>query len=109
MLDALDECHTQTGSCAKELLPWIRDLLGSGQKNIRLFATSRLEQGIQSTLNELVDEDHRIPIQSDFTGGDINAYIRTRIKKGDSSKGWRKEPNVQEEIEVALMQKTDGI
>lgn len=109
VLDALDECQTRTGSRTEGLLSWVKDLLGSGQNNVRLIATSRSEQDIQSTLGEMIDEDHRIPIQSDLTRDDINAYIRTRVREGDGLKRWRKQQDVQEEIEAALIQKANGM
>jgi len=109
VLDALDECQTRTGSHTEGFFAWIKDLLGSRQKNVHLIATSRPEQDIQSTLTELIDEEHRIPIQSDLTRDDINAYIRTRVREGDGLKRWRKQQDVQEEIEAALMQKANGM
>jgi Cdc6-like AAA superfamily ATPase len=109
VLDALDECSTRTGSRTEGLLSWIRDLLDSGKKNVHILVTSRPEQDIQSTLKDLVDEENIIPIQSGLISGDIDAYIRTRVREGDGLKRWRKQSNVQEEIETALMQKADGM
>ena len=86
VLDALDECSTRSGPRTEGLLSWIRELLGSGQKNVHFLATSRPEQDIQSTLSELVDEDYRISIQSDLTRTDVNAFIHTRIREGGGLK-----------------------
>jgi hypothetical protein len=60
-------------------------------------------------LKDLVDEENIIPIQSGLISGDIDAYIRTRVREGDGLKRWQKQSNVQEEIETALMQKADGM
>lgn len=109
VLDALDECYTRTRSSAESLLSWIRDLLRSERNNVHFIATSRPEQDIQSRLSELIDEKHRIPIQSDLTRNDVNAYIRTRVREGDGLRRWRKQPDVQKEIEAALMQRADGM
>ena len=109
VLDALDECQTRKGSRNDGLLSWIRDLLGLERNNGHLIATSRPEHDIQSTLSEIIGEEHRIPIQSDLTRDDINAYIHTRVREGDGLKRWRKHPDVQEEIEAALFQKADGM
>ena len=109
VLDALDECQTRTGPRNDGVLSWIRDLLGSGQKNMYLIATSRPEQDIQSALSELISQEHRIPLQSDLTRDDINAYIRTRVVEGVGLKRWRKQPDMQEEIEAALIDKANGM
>ena len=76
---------------------------------MHLIATSRPEQDIQSTLSELIGEEHRIPIQSDLTRGDINSYIHTRVREGDGLKRWGKRLDVQEEIGPALIQKANGM
>ena len=109
VLDALDECRTRTGPRIKGLLSWVRDLLRPGQRKVHFLATSRPEQDIQSTLSELVDEEHRISIQSDLTRDDINAYIHTRVREGHDLKRWRDYPEVQGEIEAALKQKANGM
>jgi hypothetical protein len=57
----------------------------------------------------MVGEEHKVPIQSDLICDDINAYIRTRVREGDGLKRWRNQQDVQEEIEVALIQKANGM
>ena len=109
VLDALDECQTRTGSRNEGLLSWVRGILSSEHNNVHFITTSRPEQDIQSTFSELIGEEHRIYIQSDLTRDDINAYIRTRVREGDGLKRWRKQLDVQEDIEAALIKKTDGM
>jgi hypothetical protein len=109
VLDALDECCTRTGSHTEGLLSWIKDLLGSCQRNIHLLVTSRPEHDIQSKLSDLVHEKNTIPIQSDLISGDIQVYVHTRVKQGDGLKRWREQPEVQDEIEAALIGKANGM
>ena len=109
ILDALDECSTRAGPRTEGLLSWIRDLLGSGPKNVQFLVTSRPEHDIQSTLTKVVNEDYRIPIQSDLIRGDINAYIHTRVREGSGLKRWQEHPDVQEEIEAVLRRKANGM
>ncbi|KAF2473448.1 purine and uridine phosphorylase [Lindgomyces ingoldianus] len=109
VLDALDECCTRMGSHTEGLLSWIRDLLGSRQRNVHLLVTSRPEQDIQSKLNDLVHEENRIHLQSNLISDDIYAYIHTRVREGDGLRRWRERPEVQDEIEAALVQKANGM
>lgn len=109
VLDALDECRTRTGSHTEGLLSWIGDLLGSKQRKVHLLVTSRPEQDIQSKLNDLVYTENIIPLQSNLISGDIDEYICTRVRKDNSLKRWRERPEIQDEIEDALMQKANGM
>jgi Cdc6-like AAA superfamily ATPase len=109
VLDALDECSTRTGSHTKGLLSWIKELMGSSQRNIHLLVTSRPEHDIQSKLSNLVHEENIIPIQSDLVSDDIQAYIHTRVRQGEGLKRWREQLEVQEEIEAALTLKANGM
>lgn len=94
VLDALDECQTRTGLPTEGLLSWMRDLLGSGQRNVHLLVTSRPEQDIQSKLNDLVYKENTTPIQSGLISGDIHAYIHTRVRQGDGLNRWWEQPEV---------------
>jgi hypothetical protein len=109
VLDALDECCTRTGTHTKGLLSWIKDLLGSCQRNIHLLVTSRPEQDIQSKLSDLVHKENTIPIQSDLISGDIYAYIHTRVRQGDGLRRWREQREVQDEIKAALIRKANSM
>ena len=109
VLDALDECRTRIGPPTEGLLSWIRHLLGLRQRNVHLLVTSRLEQDIQSNLSDIVQKENIIPIQSDLVRDDIQAYVHTKVRQGDGLRRWREQPEVQDEIEAALMQKANGM
>ncbi|KAH0562441.1 hypothetical protein GP486_002866 [Trichoglossum hirsutum] len=109
VLDALDECRTRMGSLTEGLLPWIKDLLESEQRNVHLLVTSRPEQDIKSQVSELAHDDDIVPLQSGLIAGDIRAYVHTRVRRGNGLKRWRSQPEVQDEIETRLMKRADGM
>ena len=109
VLDALDECRTRTGPPTEGLLSWIRDLLESEQRNVHLLVTSRPEQDITLRLSGLTHNDDIVPIQSDLISDDIRAYIRKRVTQDEGLERWRSQPDVQNEIEITLMEKANGM
>jgi hypothetical protein len=109
VLDALDECRTRIGSHNEGLLSWMEGLMGLKQRNVHLLVTSRPEQDIQSKLSDIVSKENVIALQSDLITSDINKYIHARVRKGNSLKRWREQPEVQDEIEGVLMQKANGM
>jgi hypothetical protein len=109
ILDALDECCTRIGSLTEGLLSWMKDLLKSKQRNVHLLVTSRPEQDIKSEVSELAHNDDIVSLQSDLIADDIQAYIHTRVRRGNGLKRWRSNPEVQDEIETRLMKQADGM
>jgi Cdc6-like AAA superfamily ATPase len=109
VLDALDECSTRKGRPTEGLLSWIRDLLNSERISVHLLVTSRPEQDIQSGLNDLVNEESKIDIQSNLVTDDISAYIRARVRHGEGLKRWQNHPDVQKKIEEKLIQGANGM
>jgi hypothetical protein len=109
ILDALDECHTRKRTQTEGLLPWIKDIVSSKLTNVSLLVTSRREQDIESAISEWAHDKDLIPIQSDLVTDDIRAYVRTRVREDGGLKRWRSRPDIQEEIETELMEKTDGM
>lgn len=109
VLDALDECRTRRGPPTEGLLSWLRDLLKSDQINVHLLVTSRQEQDVESEARKLGSNDDIIPIQGDSITDDIRAYVRTRVREDEGLKRWRTRPDVQEEIEARLIEKTNGM
>jgi hypothetical protein len=109
VLDALDECRTRKGPSTEGLLSWIREVLNSERGNVHLLVTSRPEQDIESEIMEFAHIDDVVPIQSSLITNDIRAYVRTRVREDNGLKRWRSQPEVQNEIETRLMEKTDGM
>lgn len=110
VLDALDECSTRKGPWTEGLLSWMGEVLKSEQASVHLLLTSRPEQDIKSRIREFADKDKVVLIQSSAVSDDIRAYISTRVKREDSRlKRWQSRPAVQDEIEIRLMEKADGM
>lgn len=109
VLDALDECPTRAEYPAGGLLPWIQSL-NSSQINIHLIVTSRPEQDIEASIKSWARDQDIIPIQSDLVREDISAYVHARVREhGTLSKRWCTRPNMQDEIEIALTEKANGM
>lgn len=109
ILDALDECHTRRGKRTEGTLSWMRDLLSSDKKNVHVLVTSRAEQDIASEISEWALDADIVPMNGQGVVDDIHAYIHTRIREDDDLKRWRSRPDVQDEIQTALMQKANGM
>ncbi|KAK8113552.1 hypothetical protein PG984_014078 [Apiospora sp. TS-2023a] len=105
VLDALDECPKRNDESAGGLLSWIHRLRHAGL-NIHLLVTSRPEQDIKAAIEKFKYAPQIINLQSDLVKNDINAYIRTRTREMER---WKTHPGVQREIEVALIEKADGM
>jgi hypothetical protein len=108
VLDALDECRTRKGASAEGLISWIRDLLGSAQRNVHLFLTSRPEQDIKTGIYAL-SGGYNMPVDCDSIGGDICQYVHARVRGSGELKRWRTHPDVQNEIETCLVEKANGM
>jgi hypothetical protein len=108
VLDALDECQPQQRSPSDALLTWIHTLRNL-QAKVHLLATSRPEQRIQSIIAKWARESDIITIRSSLVEADICQYIQTRVREQDGLSRWRGRLDVQNEIESALMEKSDGM
>ncbi|KAI8624181.1 ankyrin repeat-containing domain protein [Xylariaceae sp. FL1651] len=109
VIDALDECNKRHEYPAGGLLSWIQSLQGH-QPNIHLLVTSRPEQDINAAIKSWAREQDIISIQSDLVSEDINAYVCARVREyGPLSKRWHTKPEIQDEIEDALIKKADGM
>lgn len=108
VLDALDECKTREGNSSEGLLSWIKGLLNSELRNVHLLVTSRPEQDIKAAL-EVLMHNESISLQSEHLSGDIQAYIRARVRGDEKFKRWRGQPKVQNEIETQLAEKAHGM
>lgn len=85
-------------------------MLKSEQASVHLLLTSRPEQDIESGIREFAGKDKVVLIQSSTISNDIRAYIGARVKSEDNDlKRWQTRPAVQDEIEIRLMEKADGM
>jgi len=100
ILDALDECTDR-----EELLTFLRELVSSKPRDLRILATSRLEKDIKGELSSVTN--HNINIQSAIVDADIRVYIRDRMATDTKLNKWP--DSVQNEIMTALMEKAGGM
>jgi Cdc6-like AAA superfamily ATPase len=109
ILDALDECNTRSGPRTKGVLSWMVELLSIEQGNVHLLVTSRSVDDIESSLNVWVLPEFKIPIQGKAVDDDIRTYIHARVKEDLGLKRWCQLPEVQREIEVKIMENSNGM
>jgi hypothetical protein len=111
VLDALDECSAldkntpDRSSSRKVLLQWIEDLRRSGL-NTHILVTSRPEMDIKSAIEGWARNEEIITLQSQLLEDDIKSYIYTKTKQ---MLRWKDRPDIQTEIESALIKKADGM
>ncbi|KAL8784419.1 MAG: hypothetical protein Q9195_009047 [Heterodermia aff. obscurata] len=100
ILDALDECVER-----EDFMLFIRDLVPSHQKGLRIMITSRRERDIEEHLGSIAN--FAIGIQSAIVDEDIGVYVRNRLATDSKLKKWP--AKVQEDIVAILMEKSDGM
>jgi hypothetical protein len=103
VLDALDECTD-----IQELLEMIKEMVGWKGK-LHILTTSRKERDIEEHFKTLISEKDTVCIQNAFVDEDICAYVRGRLQSDLDLARWRKSPEVQLDIEKALMGKANGM
>jgi len=94
IIDALDECPNipETPSAREKVLNFVEDLVQSNQSNLSICITSRPEQDINTTLNPLASQSHRVSLHEE--GGqreDINNYVRSFVMSDKAMRRWRAE------------------
>ncbi|KAK4232828.1 putative vegetative incompatibility protein, partial [Achaetomium macrosporum] len=105
ILDALDECATRA-----ELLDWMKILACADLTRVHLFATSRREDELESSLGGWIQNNNMIPIDKDLVNEDIRSYVKARLQSSkDFQKRWASQRSVLEEIESAIGEKADGM
>lgn len=103
LIDALDECKELA-----ELLTNVEDMVKSKITSLYMLVTSRREKEIEDSMSTLLDDEHKICIQSTLIKDDIRAYVRGRVCNDRKLKKWQK-PGIQAEIEEVLVEKADGM
>ena len=100
ILDALDECTDREG-----VLTFLRELIDSKPRDVRILATSRREKDVEDELSSVTN--HNINIQSAIIDADICIYVHDRMATDTKLKKWP--DSVQTEITTALMEKAGGM
>ncbi|KAH0034984.1 purine and uridine phosphorylase, partial [Aureobasidium melanogenum] len=104
VLDALDECTTR-----RELLQWLAETSAKNSSGIQIIATSRKEYDIEYAFAEWLTNDVMLSIQQLEVDQDIQAYVHARIRSDPGLERWRDKPFVQNEIELKLTKKAQGM
>lgn len=104
VIDALDECAER-----RSLMGTLETIAGWRLNNLHLLFTSRREWEMERSLEEIVDCQNRIGLQSNVVDADIQQYIRQRLSDDKSLHKWAKDIAIRQEIETALMKKARGM
>lgn len=87
----------------------LETIAGWRLNNLHLLFTSRREWEMERSLEEIVDCQNRIGLQSNVVDADIQQYIRQRLSDDKSLHKWAKDIAIRQEIETALMKKARGM
>jgi hypothetical protein len=104
VLDALDESTTRN-----DVLTWLRSVIEADSIACRFLVTSRREEDIEQVLGRWTQPGNSIRIQGSDVNEDIRTYVRYVVRNSEELDRWHKLPNVQEEIEMALVDGADGM
>ena len=104
VLDALDECTQR-----QELMDVLEMVAAWELDNVHLLMTSRKERNIESSLESYIKDQDTICLERDVVDSDIQRYVRQRLSNDKTLAKWNKDPDIREEIEVALMHGARGM
>jgi hypothetical protein len=104
ILDALDECAQRT-----DLMAMLEKIVRWQLPNLHLLFTSRRESDIESSLEDIVDQQNWICLQSELVDKDIQLYVRQRLFDDKNLRKWQKDIALRQEIVTALMQGARGM
>jgi Cdc6-like AAA superfamily ATPase len=104
VLDALDEC-TDRG----ELMRILEQMAGWQLETLRVLITSRKERDIESSLENIVNGEYIICLQSQVVDKDIQLYVRQRLSNDKGLGKWRKDADMKREIEMTMMKGSRGM
>jgi hypothetical protein len=104
VIDALDECTQRS-----ELMSLLEAVNGWQLQNLHVLMTSRKERDIENSLEDYVNKENTICLQSDIVDRDIQRYVRQRLSNDKSLAKWKKNPVIRQEVEAALMHGARGM
>jgi hypothetical protein len=104
ILDALDECADRP-----ELLSILEQMARWQLKELRVLVTSRQLGDIKSSLEDIVNGEYIICLQSQVVDKDIHSYVRQRLSNDKGLKKWQKDDEIRREIETTLMEGSRGM
>ena len=104
ILDALDECADRA-----ELMRILEQIAGWQLEEMRVMVTSRKERDIESSLEDIVNRECIICLQSQVIDKDIQTYVRQRLSDDKGLKKWQKDAEIRRKIETTLMEGSRGM
>lgn len=104
MLDALDECTQRA-----DRMQMLETIVGWKVPSLHLLVTSRRERGIESSLDDLIDGQNRICLQSAVVDKDIQRYVQQRLSDDKRLRKWEKDPSMMGLIETTLVNGANGM
>jgi hypothetical protein len=107
VLDALDECRQRSRSLGR--MEILETIAGWRLQNLHLIMTSRKERDIESSLEDYVDKEDTVCLQSDVVDKDIQRYVQQRLSVDKSLVKWQKDAEIRQEIETVLMRGARGM
>jgi hypothetical protein len=104
VIDAVDECSSREGrENVIKILAALR-----AQSNMHILLTSREENDIKDTINNVLGEKcNRVSIQNKRVNDDIRTHLRTRMAVDSVFKSWQ--PGLQERVVDHLTENADGV
>lgn len=104
VLDALDECKNR-----QELFDFIGKAMKWRSENLNIIMTSREKKDIEDFFDGELDKRSRISVQNEKVDEDIRSYVHGTLQSDRRFKRWQRQPKVQGEIEIELMEKSGGM
>ncbi|KAG9230960.1 hypothetical protein BJ875DRAFT_384023 [Amylocarpus encephaloides] len=104
ILDALDECADRA-----ELMKILEQIAQWQIENIHVLVTSRKERDIENSLEDIVNGEYIVGLQSHVIDKDIEIYVRQRLSDDKGLNKWRKDAGIRREIETTLTEGSRGM
>jgi hypothetical protein len=78
-------------------------------EGLHVLLTSRREGNIKLTLENLIDEQNIVCIQTNVVDRDIKLYVREQLTNNMSFRKWRADDAVRQQIEYCLGKRASGM
>ena len=104
VIDALDECNDQD-----ELLKVLTKIASWDLDHLHLLVTSRPEPDIKYSLEQIVEGNNRICLQTELVDADILKYVHHRLSKDRKLQKFQQDPEAQRQIETKLAEGAQGM
>lgn len=103
ILDALDECSEH-----EDLFEILRTIANWQYLRMHIILTSRYDRDIEDSVHEFTDPIDIVKFERHKVDEDIRAYVIQRMQDDKGLRKWN-DPELREEIEIALMNGAQGM